>query len=185
MLALIQVLFSLQYVGKMSTLAMVANYTGAGHVWVSCLFFKKYLFTWLRHILVAAHGVFNLCFGMWTLSCNMWDLVLWPGIEPGPPCIRSLSHWTTREVPPAAYFWFWTCRVMKNWCFWTVVLEKTLESPLDSKEIQPVLPKGDQSWIFIGRTDAEDETPTVWPPDAKNWLWCWERLKVGEGDNKE
>ena len=58
----------------------------------------------------------------------------------------------------------------KNWCFWTVVLEKTLESPMDCKEIQPVNPKGNQSWIFIGRTKAEAETPILWPPDAKNWL---------------
>ena len=58
----------------------------------------------------------------------------------------------------------------KNWCFWTVVLEKTLESPLDCKEIQPVNPKGNKSRIFIGRTDAEAETPVPWPPDAKNWL---------------
>ena len=58
----------------------------------------------------------------------------------------------------------------KNWCFWTVVLEKTLESPLDYKEIQPVHPKGNQSWVFTGRTDAEAETPTFWPPDAKSWL---------------
>ena len=58
----------------------------------------------------------------------------------------------------------------KNWCFWTVVLEKTLESPLDCKEIQPVHPKGDQSWVFIGRTDVEAETPTLWLPDAKSWL---------------
>ena len=58
----------------------------------------------------------------------------------------------------------------KNWCFWTVVLEKTLESPLDCKEIQPVHPKGNQSWIFIGKADAEAETPILWPPDAKNWL---------------
>ena len=57
----------------------------------------------------------------------------------------------------------------KNWCFWTVVL-KTLESPLDCKEIQPVHPKGNQSWIFIGRTDAEAETPILWPPNEKNWL---------------
>ena len=60
--------------------------------------------------------------------------------------------------------------VPKNWCFWTVVLEKTLESPLDSKEIEPVHPKGDQSWVFIRRTDAEVETPTLWPPGAENWL---------------
>ena len=58
----------------------------------------------------------------------------------------------------------------KNWCFWTVVLEKTLESPLDCKEIQTVHPKGDQSWMFIGRTDVEAETPILWPPDVKNWL---------------
>ena len=60
--------------------------------------------------------------------------------------------------------------VPKNWCFWTVVLEKTLESPLDIKEIKPINPKGNQSWIFIGRTDAEAETPILWPPDVKNWL---------------
>ena len=59
---------------------------------------------------------------------------------------------------------------LKNWCVWTVVLEKTLESPLAFKEIQPVHPKGNQSWIFIGRTDPEAETPIFWPPDAKNWL---------------
>ena len=58
----------------------------------------------------------------------------------------------------------------KTWCFWTVVLEKTLESPLDCKEIQPVHPKEDQSWVFIGRIDAEAEAPILWPPDAKSWL---------------
>ena len=60
--------------------------------------------------------------------------------------------------------------VPKNWCFWTVVLKKTFESPLDCKEIQPVKTKGNQSWIFIGRADAEAEAPILWPPDAKNWL---------------
>ena len=61
----------------------------------------------------------------------------------------------------------WAC---ENWCFWIMVLEKTLGSPLDCKEIQPVHPKGDQSWVFIRRTDVETETPILWPPDAKNWL---------------
>ena len=61
----------------------------------------------------------------------------------------------------------WT--IKKNWCFWTLVLEKTLESPLDCKEIKPVNPKGNQSWIFIGRTDVEAEGPRFWPPDVKNW----------------
>ena len=67
----------------------------------------------------------------------------------------------------------------KIWCFWTVVLAKTLESPLDCKEIQPVNPKGNQSWIFIGRTDVEAETPILWPPDVKNWL-IWKDLDAGK-----
>ena len=75
----------------------------------------------------------------------------------------------------SSHVWIWEldCEeswAPKNWCFWTVVLEKTLESPLDYKEIQPVHSKGDQSWLFIGRTDAEAETPILWPPDVKNWL---------------
>ena len=73
------------------------------------------------------------------------------------------------------HVWMWELdykesRALKNWWFWTVVLEKTLESPLDCKEIQPVHPKGDQSWVFIGRTDVEAATPILWPPDAKSWL---------------
>ena len=70
-------------------------------------------------------------------------------------------------------------RVLKNWCFWSVVLEKTLESPLDCKEIQPVHPKGDQSWVFIGRSDAEAETLILWPPDAKSWL-IWKDPMLGK-----
>ena len=86
----------------------------------------------------------------------------------------------------------WTIRKLslKNWCFWTVVLEKTLESPLDIKDIQPVNPKGNQSWIFIGRTDAKAETPNslaTWCEELTlvKRPWCWERLKVGgEGDDR-
>ena len=95
----------------------------------------------------------------------------------------------------SSHVWMWELDYKeswapKYWCFWTVVLEKTLESPLDSKEIQPIHPKGNQSWIFIGRTDAESETPILWPPDAKSWLIgkdpdAGEKLKVGEeGDNR-
>ena len=72
----------------------------------------------------------------------------------------------------------------KNWCFWTVVLEKTLESPSDCKEIQPVHPKGDQSWVFIGRTDAEGETPILWPPHAKNCL-IWKDPDAGKDWRQE
>ena len=93
-------------------------------------------------------------------------------------CVFSNSHVWMWELD---YKESW---VLKNWCFWTVVLEKTLETPLDYKEIQPVHPKWDQSWIFIGRTDTEAETPILWPPDVKSWLigkdpdpwtdWRWE-----------
>ena len=72
----------------------------------------------------------------------------------------------------------------KNWCFWTVVLEKTLESPTDCKEIQPVHPKGNQSWMFTGRTDVEAETPILWPPDAKNWL-IWKDPDAGKDWRQE
>ena len=95
----------------------------------------------------------------------------------------SSSHIWMGELEHKEGWW------LKNWCLWTVVLEKTFESPLDCKEIQPVNPKGNQSWIFIGRIDAEAEIPILWPPDSKNWLigkdWFWERLKAGgEGDDR-
>ena len=95
-----------------------------------------------------------------------------------------------------SHLWMWELDhkeswAQKNWCFWTVALEKTLESPLDGKEFKPVNPKGNQSWLFIGRNDVEAETPILWPPDKKNWLhslerlWCWERLKAGgEGEDR-
>ena len=84
----------------------------------------------------------------------------------------------------SSHVWMWELDYkegwsLKNWCFWTVVLEDTLESPLDFKEIQPVHPKGNHSWIFIGRTDAEAETSILWPPDAKKWL-IWKDPDVGK-----
>ena len=89
-------------------------------------------------------------------------------------------------VFPNSHVWTWELDykgswVLKNWCFWTVLLEKTLESPLDCKEIQQVHPKGNQSWVFIGRTDVEAETPILWPHDEKNWQrpWCWARMRAG------
>jgi len=85
-------------------------------------------------------------------------------------CPSSQSY-----VFSSSHVWVWELDhkeswAPKNWCFWTVVLENTLESPLDCKEIQPVHPKGNHSWIFTGRTEAEAEAPILWPPDAKNWL---------------
>ena len=97
----------------------------------------------------------------------------------------------------SSHVWMWELDYKeswapKNWCFWTVVLEKTLESPLDCKEIQPVHLKGNQSWIFIGRTDAEAETPVPWPLNENNWLiwkdpdagkdWRWEEKGTTEDE---
>ena len=84
--------------------------------------------------------------------------------------LSSQSH-----VFSSSHEWMWELDykeswAQNNWCFWTVVLEKTLESPLDCKEIELIYPKGNQSWIFTGKTDAKAETPILWPPDAKNWL---------------
>ena len=78
----------------------------------------------------------------------------------------------------------WTIKKAKHQSFWTVVLEKTFESPLDSKKIKPVHPKGNQSWIFIGRTDAEAEAPTLWPLDVKNWL-IWKDPDAGKDWRQE
>ena len=88
-----------------------------------------------------------------------------------------------------SHVWMWELDhkeswASKNWCFWTVVLEKTLESPLDCKEIQPVHPKENQSWIFTWRTDAEAETPILWPPDVKNWL-IWKDPDAGKDWRQE
>ena len=93
--------------------------------------------------------------------------------------IKKQKHYFANKGPSSqgygfssGHVWMWELAyeeswVLKNWCFWTVVLEKTLESPLHCKEIQSIHPKGDQSWVFIGRTDVEVETPVLWPPDAK------------------
>ena len=96
--------------------------------------------------------------------------------------IKKQRHYFANKGPSSQSYgfssspiWMWELdykesQALKNWCFWTVVLEKTLESPLVCREIKPVNPKGSQSWIFMGRTDAEDETPILWLPDGKNWL---------------
>ena len=89
----------------------------------------------------------------------------------------------------SSHVWMWELDykeswAAKNWCSWTVVLEKTPESPLDCKEIQPVNPEGNQYWIFIGRTNAEAETPILWPPDAKSWL-IWKDLDAGKDWRQE
>ena len=118
--------------------------------------------------------------------------------------IKKQRHYFANKGPSSQNYvfssspvWMWELDhkenwALKNWCFWTVVLEKTLETPLDCNEIQPVRPKGDQSWILIGRTDAEAETPILWPFDVKSWLiwkdpdagkdWMWEEKGMTEDE---
>ena len=118
--------------------------------------------------------------------------------------IKKQRHYFVNKSPSSQGYgfssgpvWMWELDykeswALKNWCFLTLVLKKTLESPLDCKEIQPVHCKGNKSWIFIGRTDAEAEAPKLWPPDAKNWLigkdpetandWKWEEKGTMEDE---
>ena len=110
--------------------------------------------------------------------------------------IKKHRHYFANKGPyrpscgfPSSHIWLWSLDhkeswVLKNWCFWTVVLEKTFESFLDCKEIQPVNPKGNQSWIFIGSADAEAKTPILWPPDARNWL-IWKDPDAGKDWRQE
>ena len=130
----------------------------------------------------------------------------WSGLPfPSPtivwPQVNKQRHYFTNKGPSSqgygffsGHVWMWELDyeeswTPKKWCFWTVVLEKTFESPFDYKEMQPVYPKGDQSWVFVGRNAAKAETPIPWPPDPKSWLigndWCWKGLGAGgEGDDR-
>ena len=114
----------------------------------------------------------------------MADFIFWGSqITADGDCNKGQGY-----VFSSGHVWMWELDYKeswepKNWCFWTVVL-KTLESPLERKEIQPVHPKGDQSWVFIGRTDVEAETPILWTPDAKSWLF-WKDLDAGKDRGQE
>ena len=110
--------------------------------------------------------------------------------------IKKHRHYFVNKGPSSqgygfsnGHVWMWELDYKeswapKNWCFWTVVLQKTLESPLDCKEIQPVHPEGDQSWVFTGRTAVEAETLILWPPDVKSWL-IWKDPDAGKDWGQE
>ena len=124
----------------------------------------------------------NLC-RWWLQSWNKKTLTPWKkSYDQTRQHIKKQRHYFAKKGSSSQGYGFSSSHVcmweldykeswaLKNWCFWTVVLEKTLESPLDCKEIQLVHPKGDQSWVFIGRTDVKAETPILWPPHVKSWL---------------
>ena len=113
-------------------------------------------------------------------ACSLEEK-LWPSILKRQHIKKQKRYFANKGPSSQSYgfssgqVWMWELDykeswTQENWCFWTVVLDKTLECPLDCKEVQPVHPKGNQSWIFIWRSDAEAETPILWPPDAKRWL---------------
>ena len=147
-------------------------------------------------------GLQNHC-KRWLQPWN-WKTLLVRKVMTNLESILKSRHYFANEGPsslgydfPSSHVWMWELDskeswVLKNWYFLTVVLEKTLESPLDCKEIQPVHPNRNQCWIFIGRTDVEAETPILWPPDAKSWLtwkdpdagkdWRWEEKGTMEDE---
>ena len=137
-----------------------------GKQWKQC----QTLFSWAPkslQMVVAAMKLRHLLFGRKAIN-NLDSLLKTRDITSKGLYSQSYSF-------SSSHVWMWKLDhkeswALKNWCFWTVVLEKSLESHLDSKEIQLVHPKGNQSWIFIGRTDAEAETPVFWPPVGQNWL---------------
>ena len=147
----------------------------------------------------------NHC-GWWLQPWYEKRIVLWKKSynKPREHITKQRHYFASKALSSQSYgfssshVWMWDLDykeswTSKNWCFWTVVLEKTLESLLDCKEIQPLVsPKGNQSWIFIRRTDAEAETPILWPPNMKNWLigkdpdavkdWRWEEKWMTEDE---
>ena len=141
-------------------------------------------------------GLQNHC-RWWLQPWNSKMLDLWKKSYDQPrQHIKKQRHYFASKSPSSqsysfssSHVWMWELDykenwALKNWCFWTVVLEETLESPLYCKEIQLVHPKGDQSWTFIGRTDAYAETPIFWPPDVKKWL-IWKDPDAGKDWRQE
>ena len=163
--------------------------------WVAISFSRRS--SWPRNWTRVSHIV-GRCFTIWAIREGSWKKSY---DQPRQHNKKQRRYFANKGPYSQSYgfsnshVWMWELDhkegwVLKNWCCWTVVLEKTLESPLDCKEIQPVHSKGSQSWIFIGRTDAQDET--LWPSDAKNWLiwkdpdagkdWRWEEKGTTEDE---
>ena len=141
-----------------------------------------YLFCLSFHLLYFVLPPFEdngLPFWVPDVLCQHSEVVLWNLLR-----VQMFFWWICGEKVVSLFYSSTILGPPPNWCFWTVVLEKTLESPLDCKEIQSVHHKGDQSWVFIGRTDVEAETPMLWPPDVKSWL-IWKDSDAGKDWGQE
>ena len=149
-----------------------------------------------RQTLFGGGGLQNHC-RWWLQSWNSKTITAWKKVITNLDSLlksRNITLPTKVQLSQSygfssSHVWMWEldCEqswTPKNWCFWTVVLKETLESPLDCKELQPVNPKGNQSWIFIGRTDGKAETPIFCPPDVKNWL-IWKDPDAGKAWRRE
>ena len=149
------------------------------------------IYRWGNSGLLYFSGLQNHC-RWWLKPWNLKTLTPWKESYDQPrKHIQKQRHYFVNKGPSSqgysfssGHVWVWEFNykeswAQKNWCFWTVVLEKTLESPLDCKEIQPVHPKGDHSWVFFRRTDVEGETLILWPPDTKGWL-IWKDPDAGK-----
>ena len=145
---------------------------------------------WKNSVRLYFFGLQNQC-RWWLQPWNKKTLTPWKKsyVQPRQHIQKQRHYFVNKVLFSKGYgvssglVWMWELDykdswVLTNWCFWTVILEKTLKSPLDCKEIQPVHPKGDQSWVFLGRTDVEAETPVLWPPDAESWL-IWKDADAG------
>ena len=157
--------------------------------WIYYLYFIKCFSLGLGVSLCMAHQKESVYGSMEALSSVIlllyWSLLMeWQSVVEGMLHNLSLTLLVYLSLDYGFHKCFYTSWEPKNWCFWSVVLEKTLESPFDRKEIQPVHPKGNQSWIFIGRTDDEAETPILWPLDVKNWL-IWKDRDAGKDWRQE
>ena len=159
---------------------------------------------WGNSVRLYFSGLQNHC-RWWLQPWNQKTLTPWKESYDQPrQHIQKQRHYFANKGPSSqgyhfssGHVWMWEldCEeswAPKNWCFWTVVLEKTLESPLNCKEIQPIHPKGDWSWVFIGKTDVEAETSILWPPDGKSWFiwkdpdagkdWRWDKKGMTEDE---
>ena len=170
---------------------------------MNSLYVHSFLYSFPSWFITVSWLYSSLCYTVGYCLSILYRLVCICWSQPRQHIKRQRHYFANKGLSSQSFgfyssdVWMWELDYKENWvpksqCFWTVLLEKMLESPLDCKEIKLVHPKGNQSWIFIGKTDAKAETPILWPPDAKNWLiekdpdagkdWRWEEKGMTEDE---